>query len=161
LSQSIDPRIVFYYNSFLVFFDYFPFGSGFGTFGGYAAANYNQSLYNELNFGNYTWYNQNVFLTDTYYPHVIAETGVFGVICFVLFSAQLFRFIRSSHAAVKFKILAVFSLTLLISVSFTSPNFNDIFCLFLTFASFSLMMNSHKEGLDVKAKSLSRNTPID
>ncbi len=144
LSQSIDPRIVFYYNSVIVFLDYFPFGSGFGTFGGFAAANYNQSLYNDLNFGNYTWFNQNIFLTDTYYPHVIAETGFFGVICFVLFCIHLFRYIRFNSAQVKYKMMAVFSLTFLILVSLTSPNINDVFCLFLTFIPLSMVVFSEQ-----------------
>jgi hypothetical protein len=160
VSQSIDPRIVFYYNSFIVFFDNFPFGSGFGTFGGYAAANFNQSLYNELNFGNFSWYNQNIFLTDTYYPHVIAETGLLGVFCFVGFCRYLFLFIQRNSASENYKQFAFFSLTFLILVSFTSPNFNDIFCLFLTFTSFSFLVKSHRHNLNVKSQSTDHNASI-
>lgn len=158
VSQSIDPRVVFYYNSFIVFFDFFPFGSGFGSFGGFAAANFNQTLYNELDFGNYTWFNQNIFLTDTYYPHVIAETGLLGLLCFVAFCLNLYRFILMNKAMDIYRQYAFFSLTFLLLVSLTSPNFNDIFCLFLTFTSFTLLVKSHKSEINVKAEDIGNHT---
>lgn len=135
--QSGDPRVVFYWKSFVLFFDYFPFGSGFGTFGGYSAHVFNPGIYKTLNFDNYIWYTQDQFMTDTYYPHVIAETGFIGVLLFMLAFKALLKFIKIDKENLSSnRSFAYFSLIFLLLVSLTSPNMNDVFCLFFTFSSF-------------------------
>lgn len=135
--QSEDPRVVFYWKSFVLLFEYFPFGSGFGTFGGHSAHVFNPGIYKTLNFDNYIWYRQDQFMTDTYYPHVIAETGFVGVLFFILAFRALLKFIKIDKQNLSDnRSFGYFSLIFLLLVSLTSPNMNDVFCLFFTFSSF-------------------------
>lgn len=77
-------RGILYHTSFQIFGDFFPFGSGFGSFASEAAARYYSPIYYkygiDTTFGlspeNYA--TSNNFLTDTFYP-TLAEFGVFGL----------------------------------------------------------------------------------
>lgn len=66
--------------------DYFPFGSGLGTFATNAAAEFYSPLYYKYNL-NHVWGLQpefKVFMADTYYP-TLAEYGIVGVFLFLWF----------------------------------------------------------------------------
>ena len=66
--------------------DYFPFGSGLGTFATNAAAEYYSPLYYKYNLSD-VWGlspNFNVFMADAYYP-TLAEYGIVGVFLFLWF----------------------------------------------------------------------------
>jgi len=64
--------------------DYFPFGSGWATFGsGFSSDPYSPiySLYNI----NYVWgltIERPVFMSDCFWPMILAETGVFGLVTY-------------------------------------------------------------------------------
>ena len=69
-----------------IFEDYFPFGSGLGTFSTNAAAEYYSPLYYKYNL-NHVWGLQpefKVFMADSFYP-VLAEYGIMGVFLFLWF----------------------------------------------------------------------------
>ena len=57
---------------------FFPFGSGFGTFASNIAAKHWSSLYDEYN------YVYGPFLSDSFWPIVVAQTGWIGLVFFVL-----------------------------------------------------------------------------
>ena len=70
----------------LIFKDYFPFGSGLGTFATNAAADYYSPLYFKYGL-NDIWGltpENPMFLADTFYP-VLAEYGIVGVFLFLWF----------------------------------------------------------------------------
>lgn len=74
----------------IAFRDFFPFGSGFGTFGSPPTRDYfYSSLYFDYGvsslFGGSPTYP--LFLCDTWWPKVLAESGLFGTICFLVFIA--------------------------------------------------------------------------
>jgi len=65
-----------YYNEFLFI------GKGPGTFGGPASKEYQSKLYEVYNFN---WYGEpNLSTTDTYYPHLLVEYGIFFGICYLI-----------------------------------------------------------------------------
>lgn len=83
-------RTTFYYTAIKILADYFPLGSGLGSFGSEAAARYYSPLYykygvdsvygiSPLDYGE-----SSNFLVDTFYP-ILAEFGVIGIILYVIF----------------------------------------------------------------------------
>ena len=69
-----------------IMMDYFPFGSGLGTFATNAAAEYYSPLYYKYGLSD-VWGlspNFNVFIADAYYP-TLAEFGLVGVFLFLVF----------------------------------------------------------------------------
>ncbi len=81
---SSDPRIVFFVKGVEIANDYFPLGSGMGTFGGYVAAIYDSPLYIHYGFQEYYWYRQGNFLADTFWPHILGESGYLGLFCYTM-----------------------------------------------------------------------------
>ncbi|MBK6974862.1 MAG: hypothetical protein IPH26_18685 [Sterolibacteriaceae bacterium] len=59
---------------------YFPLGSGLGTYGGAGAQKFDLSLFWDLGFGRNWWFRQGLFIVDTYWPCVIAESGFIGAL---------------------------------------------------------------------------------
>ena len=59
---------------------YFPLGSGFSTYGTYMASRMGSSLYSRYKFYNYYGLGRvnKAYLTDTYWPAIIAEFGFLG-----------------------------------------------------------------------------------
>lgn len=75
--------------------DYFPLGSGFGTYGTYAAKAYRSTLYSKYNFSGFYGLSEDfgAFLTDDYWPAVIAEFGFFGAIMMLGLIISIFKLI--------------------------------------------------------------------
>ena len=67
--------------------DYFPFGSGLGTFACAAAAKEYSPLYKEYHLDNIWGLDKEnpMFLADTFYPIVYSEFGIIGVFFFLVF----------------------------------------------------------------------------
>lgn len=85
--------------SFQILKDYFPIGTGFGTFASSEAVkSYSQVyfLYNmESTFG---LTEQNAtFASDTFWPIILGQTGAIGTICYVYVLVQLFRGLARSR----------------------------------------------------------------
>ncbi len=91
--NSDAPRALFLSNSLQLAKDYFPLGTGFATFGSSAAAEYYSPLYYELGFN--TKYGmgptESMFLNDNYWPTILGQFGVFGVIVFGILLYKYFR----------------------------------------------------------------------
>lgn len=73
--------------------DYFPIGTGFGTYGSNAAADNYSPVYVMYGFNNYyelaSW-NPMAFLCDTFWPIIFAQTGVIGSVAYVGLLVMLF-----------------------------------------------------------------------
>ena len=68
---------------------FFPLGSGFGTFASNIAAEHWSTLYNEYN------YVYGPFLSDSFWPIVVAQTGWIGLVVFAfIISTYLLRFVK-------------------------------------------------------------------
>lgn len=127
---AIQPRSVLYADSVRLAEQYFPFGSGLGTFASAAAAKFDPRLYFDLGYRAFGWFGDNV-LSDTFWPQHVGEAGFFG---FMLFAAALLTLVgqalngvlRSPHPDQRFYwLLALLGLLLVLSVSLASPIIED------------------------------------
>lgn len=84
--EGMYARPALYYTAWEIFKDYFPFGSGFGTFASHASAVYYSRLYYDYGISNIFGLQPDdpVFISDTYFP-VLAQFGVIGACLFFLF----------------------------------------------------------------------------
>lgn len=142
IEYSSAARVVFYYQSFVIAVSEFPFGTGMGSFGGVGAARFGSPTYAQLGFDQYWWYNAGVYLTDTFWPHVLGEGGVLGAGFFLASFLALLRFLTNTssvrwghlngHKSVM-TFSARYTFLYLIIVSVTSAVISNIFALVLTF----------------------------
>lgn len=86
--EQIDliARFVLYATSIDLFVDYFPFGTGFGSFATYASGLYYSDLYADYGIDKVWGMNSASFpfIADTYYPS-LAQFGIIGVILYITF----------------------------------------------------------------------------
>lgn len=89
-------RTIFYVKSFDLYKDYFPFGTGLGSFGTEGAAKYYSPLYHKLGMDCYyglmrdDYGTSTDFLHDTFYP-VLAEFGCIGLCFYIIFWRRLWN----------------------------------------------------------------------
>lgn len=111
-------RIGMYIASFNIFYDYFPFGSGFGTFGsigslisGISPSGISTeigSLYHEYGIANLADNSNekladgNTTFLDTYWPHMISELGLIGLLIYAYIVYGIFKNISSISYEYKF-----------------------------------------------------------
>jgi len=96
---DLTARTQMYLGSFNVAFDYFPFGSSLGTFGGSVAASLYSPLYDHYGISSirgFEPYNEQIegynFLSDFKWPHIIAEFGfIFMFLYFLLYFFPFFN----------------------------------------------------------------------
>lgn len=102
----------------------FWLGEGVGSFGGPASIDYGSPVYDKFKFN---WYSYGELgTTDTYYPHLFVELGLFGALMY-LFAIMLPLFkVKNIESNAKYMILAIY-LTLFIdsimSFALNSPIF--------------------------------------
>lgn len=89
--ENAQVRTFLYMNSSKILLDYFPLGTGFGTFGTDASGRYYSPVYHEYDMswiwgcspGDYG--TDHSFFGDTFFPALIGEFGAVGVVLFFLF----------------------------------------------------------------------------
>lgn len=81
---DLSERAILTANGLEVASQYFPLGSGLGTYGGAGAQKFDQSLFVELGFGRYWWFRDGRFLVDTFWPGIMAEAGFIGAATLLL-----------------------------------------------------------------------------
>ena len=79
-SESYSPRAIIYGDSINVANQYWPLGSGFGTFASPGSVKFDQSLFDLLGYTSFWWYTTESYLHDSYWAKYIAETGWLGFI---------------------------------------------------------------------------------
>ncbi|MDR2119745.1 MAG: O-antigen ligase domain-containing protein [Tannerella sp.] len=86
MDKDLVARFVLYRTMPEVLHDYFPFGSGFASFGTYSSGQYYSDLYAQYGieyiYGLSKAYHD--FISDTFYPS-LAQFGAAGIVLFVLF----------------------------------------------------------------------------
>lgn len=87
-------RNVLYSTGWRIALDYFPLGSGLGTFGGWVAALYYSPLYVQHGLSAVWGLEEGgKFLTDTFWPYIIGQFGFLGLACY---GWILFIFLRAA-----------------------------------------------------------------
>ena len=81
-----EARNVLYAKSFEIANDYFPFGAGMGRFGSEMSRKYYSPLYQQYGIEKVMGLSKasNNYITDTFWPMVLGETGYFGLACYGL-----------------------------------------------------------------------------
>lgn len=83
--ESNTPRQAFLLGAIKFAKEYFPFGTGFATYGSSGAADYYSPLYYDLGFNIRYGMSPSdpAFLNDNYLPMILAQFGIIGTIIFV------------------------------------------------------------------------------
>ena len=142
-------RVMIHQDAFTLAGNYFPLGTGFGTFGSAVAADHYSPLYYDLGY-NEIWGmspTRSDYLCDTFWPIVIAQTGWIGAVCFgvavVCFLLIAFRAVgRNRYIA--WALLSVIIYELISSIAETSF-FNPASC--MMFFAFALGVNLMLAGI--------------
>lgn len=92
IPKDFVARAMLYATSWEIFNDYFPFGSGFGSFATSTSGVYYSSIYEKYDINNIKGISKDnySYIADAFYPS-LAQFGVVGVILFFLFFLYLFR----------------------------------------------------------------------
>jgi hypothetical protein len=91
-----------YRASFQIAADYFPFGSGLATFGGWISAIFYSPIYSKYGLESISGLEQGgTFITDTFWPYIIGQFGILGfflytwiLACLIMGSLRSFRAAR-------------------------------------------------------------------
>lgn len=96
-NSSMDmARGALTYTSFLLARDYFPFGTGFGTFASALSADFYSPLYHMYHINNVWGLGQlhSGYVSDVFWPMILGQTGVMGLLVYILIVVQLFKLIK-------------------------------------------------------------------
>ena len=91
-------------NSIEIIKDYFPFGVGFGKFGSYYAKVYYSEYYFKYNLNSVYGLSEDnpFFATDTFWPAIIGETGILGVIIYIWILLNIYCTLIRNYRKKKF-----------------------------------------------------------
>lgn len=144
---DIAPRAKMMSSALRVASENFPLGAGLGTLGGQAAVVFDSELFYVYGF-QYEWFFEHgLYLTDTYWPKIIAESGFFGMFALLLF--YLYPVINAAlgkHEITIASTFTFFSILALFINSFSSPVYNS--ALFVFLACFLIGGFKHKDASD-------------
>ena len=99
IMSYLDPyapttaRALLYVTGWRVAEDHLPLGAGFGRFGGYVSQLHYSPLYDEYGLSNIYGLSRETptYMQDTYWPHILAETGFLGALMLAAFFFRLGR----------------------------------------------------------------------
>lgn len=138
-SETMFARPALYYGALEILKDYFPFGSGFGSYGSYASAEWFSSLYWSMSITRFSELSDGLFLCDTFFPS-LAQFGVVGVGLFVCFWWRRLKEFNSCYSLDNVYIykclFLIFGYFMIESVADTSYVQNRGLFMFLTMAIF-------------------------
>jgi hypothetical protein len=109
--SGVTPRSRFLKGAIQIAKTYFPFGTGFATFGSSGAAEYYSGIYYKLGWGSLRGMSplSTEFLNDNYFPMILAQFGVIGgaVFCYMLYlyCRDIWLTIDKESAIIKFSSL--------------------------------------------------------
>lgn len=126
--QGQSARSVLTQTSFEIMKDYFPIGTGFGTFASAEAAENYSPVY--VNYGFRFVYeldgNGRDFFSDTFWPIIFGQTGVIGTVCFLAVLMVLFsRLLKLKKWDVRAYAAGVFIFVYILISSTSEPAFNN------------------------------------
>jgi hypothetical protein len=93
LGSGTPARVALYAGAVEIAADKLPFGAGFGRYGSWVSRQQYSSVYDEYGLsGIYGLSRDNPqFITDTFWPQVLGETGIVGFLGYIVFLAGLGR----------------------------------------------------------------------
>jgi hypothetical protein len=99
MTSYLDPyspttaRSLLYLTGWKIAEEHFPFGAGFGRFGGYVSQIHYSPLYDQYGLSGVYGLSRErpMYLQDTYWPHIVGEAGVLGALVLLAFLFELWR----------------------------------------------------------------------
>ena len=91
-NRGTAPRQLFWQGGLRLFKEYFPYGTGFGTFGSSTAATNYSSLYYILEFDKVPGMKptNTMYLNDTFWPMIFTQLGLIGMIPYIVLLVIIF-----------------------------------------------------------------------
>ncbi len=85
--------------------EYFPIGTGFGTYGSYASAKKYSAVYYKYGLNNVWGLSKdfNAFITDTFWPMIIGQFGILGCATYIICLIYIFKNIQEGYSYTKDK----------------------------------------------------------
>ena len=92
------PRTTLMFVGFKILMDYFPLGSGFGTFASYLSGKHYSNIYELYGISNVMGMTREKynFISDVFWPYIYGQFGVFGLLIYVKMIFTIF--IRQLHS---------------------------------------------------------------
>ena len=86
------PRTVLHLVGFTVLMDFFPLGSGFGTFASYLSGRYYSNIYDLYGISNVIGMTREsyIYISDVFWPYIYGQFGIFGLMIYVKLIFSLF-----------------------------------------------------------------------
>lgn len=86
--------------------DYFPIGTGFGSYGSYMSSVYYSHIYYDYGLNNIWGLSpeKTSFITDSYWPMILGQFGVIGVVIVVILLIMIFNNIQSQFKTKNMKL---------------------------------------------------------
>lgn len=127
--SGTSARSAMLLTSFQIMRDYFPIGTGFGTYASHSAAVNYSPVYTKYGFELiYELRNSSTgtFFDDQFWPIIFGQTGVIGTICYLYYLYRLFRKIQNVRRInIGAYVAALFVFVYLLISSVAEPAFNN------------------------------------
>lgn len=152
---SVTARGLLYKNSFLIAKDYFPLGTGFGTYG----TEYSRAKYSIV----YYMYNMEntyglapvspYFICDTMWPAILGETGILGFMSIVFLLYNIVKIIQKSDILDKKILFLIYALLFYLLIESVAETIfmNPKGC--LIFIVLAFMISVGKTQIDINVNS--------
>ena len=114
--------------SFEILKDYFPIGTGFGTYASASASEYYSPVYFQYGLNNVHGLSDAgvLFGSDTFWPIIFGQTGAIGTVCFLLVLLLLFlRILKIRKTSIPAYAMGIFIFGYLLISSTSEPAFHN------------------------------------
>jgi hypothetical protein len=162
-AQGAPARVALYQASVLVARDHFPLGAGLGRFGSWMSRTNYSDVYYEYGLDEVYGLSPDfpTFVTDTFWPQVLGEMGLVGLIGYAIFLtavgaslAKLYQRVRASPAVAAVVLGAGMILAQTLVESLASPIFNSppqVYLIMLTLGGVLSWQRREAAGAATKA----------
>ncbi|MCC2844792.1 MULTISPECIES: hypothetical protein [Clostridium] len=146
-------RPALYIVGFKIMFDYFPLGSGFGTFGSSISGEFYSSLYYKYGIQNTSGLIKSEgykYMADTYWPYIIAQYGLVGMILYMLGLYEILKLIIQDTKSDTDCFIASISLFIYLIIScFVESGFTNASIILIAFVlGYYMRVQSIMKGTD-------------
>lgn len=132
--NDFSARSVLTNTSIQIAYDYFPFGTGFGTFASYYSGIYYSPVYQKygidkhLDLGEHT----RRYISDTFWPMIVGQNGVVGLLCYVTALLLLFSLIQKiAKSDKKYYFMSLYAFLFLCIASIAESAFVNTYAVML------------------------------
>lgn len=118
------PRGAILITSFKIIKDYFPIGTGFGTFGSYLSGVHYSPVYSEYKINNLSGmtFDNYSAISDQYWPMISGQSGAFGLLIMIFIWKNFFTMIMENKGGANATLLAGVGSFIYLLVSSTSES---------------------------------------